>query len=41
MLKKYQEIYKKSEYVSIDHVINDLWQILREQRIQKIPKDER
>lgn len=41
MIKKYTEISKSSEYISIAEVINDLWQIKREQQAQRIPKKDR
>ena len=40
-LKKYLEMSKKSEYVSIVQVVNDLSQLVGEARIKRLPKDER
>ena len=35
---KYKEISKKSEYVSVGEVTNDLYQLLQECRIKRMPK---
>lgn len=41
LLDKYQEMSKKSEYVSLGQVVNDLHGLLQELRIKRLPKDER
>jgi len=41
LLQKYKEVAKKSEYISIGQVINDLYQLESEARLKKIPKKER
>jgi hypothetical protein len=41
LLKKYMEMARKSEYVSIGQVTNDLSQLLGELRIKRLPKSER
>lgn len=41
LLKKYQSLAKTSEYIDINTVINDLWQIKRWQQILRIPKKDR
>ena len=38
---KYQEMQNKSEYVSIGQVVNDLYRLLGDARLKRIPKDER
>ena len=39
--KKYREMAKKSEYVSIGQVENDLYRLESEARLKGLPKDER
>ena len=39
--KKYNEILKKSEYISIQEVITDLYRLEMEARIKRIPKNKR
>ncbi len=41
LIKKYKEIAKDHEFVSIAEVTRDLNQALRELRIMRIPKDRR
>lgn len=41
MLEKYKDIAKRSEYASTQEVVNDLYQILRHQRLLRIPKKDR
>ena len=41
MSKKYQDMAKQSEYVSIGQVINDLYQLIGDARIKRLPKKER
>lgn len=36
---KYQQMMKTSEYVSIGQVVNDLYQLIQEARIKRIPKN--
>lgn len=39
---KYIQLQKKNfEYVSIDEVTNDLYQLMREIRLKRLPKSER
>ena len=38
---KYQKMMKTSEYVAIGQVVNDLYQLVTEARLKRIPKDER
>ncbi len=40
-IAKYMEIGKRSEYVNVAEIINDLSYLLREARIKRLPKDER
>ena len=39
--KKYTQIRKNSEYVSIDEVQNMLYRIEQEMRVRRLPKDQR
>lgn len=42
VLEKYQAIQKRgSEYISIDHIINDLYHLLQDARLKRLPADER
>jgi hypothetical protein len=41
LLKKYQQLQKTSEYVSIDQVTNDLYYMIQDQRLKRLPKDQR
>ncbi len=38
VMKKYMEMSKKSEYVSIGQVVNDLHQLIGEARVKRLPK---
>ena len=40
-LKKYEEMSRNSEYVSIAQVKNDLFRLMMEARLKRIPKSER
>lgn len=39
--KKYKEISKNSEYISIIQVMTDLYQLENETRVKRLPKNER
>ena len=39
--KKYRAIAKRSEYVSVGDVLNDLYRLKQDVRINRLPKDER
>ncbi len=41
LIKKYREIAKNYESISISEVINDLRYLEREARIKRLPKEER
>ena len=41
MQKKYQEMSKGSEYVSLGQVVNDLHYLIVEARLKRLPKNER
>ena len=41
LLKKYMEMSKKSEYVSIAQIVNDLHWLIQDFRIKRLPKDQR
>ena len=36
--KKYQEIAKHSEYVSVGEVVNDLYNLMQDIRLKRVPK---
>jgi hypothetical protein len=38
MLEKYTVMSKKSEYVSISQVLNDLYYLTQEARLKRLPK---
>ena len=38
---KYQKMMKTSEYVAIGQVVNDLYELIMEAKIKRIPKNER
>lgn len=38
---KYQKIAKRSEYVSVGEVLNDLYRLKQGVRLKRIPKDQR
>jgi hypothetical protein len=38
LLEKYKDIGKRHEYIFVGHVVDDLYQLLREARIKRIPK---
>lgn len=38
LMKKYLEMSKNSEYVSIGQVVNDLQQLIGELRLKRVPK---
>ena len=39
--KKYKAIAKRSEYVSVGEVLNDLYRLKMDVRIKRLPKNER
>jgi len=41
MLQKYNDLSKKAEYVNIAQVKNDLYELLMESRLLRIPKKNR
>ena len=41
LLKKYQEMSKHSDYISISEVTSDLYQAIKELRIMRVPKKDR
>lgn len=38
---KYQSIAKHSEYVNVSEILTDLYRLLMEARLKRIPKDQR
>jgi len=41
LLEKYKDIATRSEYINIQEILIDLNSILREQRLRRIPKEDR
>ena len=41
VLEKYQRIQKTSEYISIGEVVNDLYHLLQDARLKRLPKHKR
>jgi hypothetical protein len=41
LLEKYKDILKKADYVSTNEVVCDLYNLIRECRIKRLPKNER
>jgi hypothetical protein len=39
--KKYEQLQRTSEYVDIGQVVNDLYYLIQDQRLKRIPRDER
>ncbi len=40
-LEKYKDMSKRSEYVSVGQVVNDLHYLVQEARLKRLPKNER
>ncbi len=40
-IKKYEEIGKRSELIPVSVILNDLYYLLTEARIKRLPKNER
>lgn len=41
VMRKYMDMQKTSEYVSVGQVVNDLSQLIGDARVKRLPKDER
>ena len=41
VLEKYKRIKKTSEYVSVAEVVNDVYALIQDQRIKRLPQKER